>query len=289
MSRRILLPVVEVLVGFCAGLLCQVFGLSDLAMLIWAVSGFQTLSRWAFQATMSEGLEPVAKLAQIMDLHGRTDVESLANLQRLYFQITEAEFRALKDSIVAEASERLLRLATEKASDELPAGEYYSWLLPMLDKAPTGGHIWAVSMMLDSEWDGSAAEEKFLRANIDASERGVRVERVFVVPRASVTTIHGHPAVQAHWNEEGNFEPYFVEQESLKARDPELLDALGSGFIAFDDRVALVDGEEGGQIRGKVTMNRQEMAKLGRMFANLKNHATQELPCVVAASATTSD
>ena len=158
---------------------------------------------------------------------------------------------------------------------KLATGDYYNWLLPILESAASGSHIWAISMMLDAEWDDSPAEQTFLRLNIEAAKRGVFVERIFVVSRSDIPKLSSNLAIKTQLDNADKFlRPLLVEREYLETHDPQLLKQVGDGLIAFDARVALIDASSPqGSIRGYVTMNQAEISRLRRMYDNLRVHA----------------
>jgi len=143
----------------------------------------------------------------------------------------------------------------------------------MLEQANAGSHIWAISLMLDCEWNESPYEERFLALNLDAVGKGVEVQRLFVVEKDKVPQFLTNKGVRAHIdNKVDNLKAFVIVKERLKESDPDLLTEIGDGFIAFDDRVALVDKSSGSGIRGYVTMNAVEIAQLKKIFEQLKIH-----------------
>ncbi|MFO0936225.1 MAG: hypothetical protein U0798_06895 [Gemmataceae bacterium] len=166
-------------------------------------------------------------------------------------------------------------MAQEKKSDPLTTGDYYTWLLRILEDLKPGSSIWAISMMLECEWDGSVAEERFLELNIQAAKSGVHVKRIFIVKAAQKTNFANNPGVVAHLQ---NYDLKFlnamvIEYETLAKLDPNLLKKVGDGFLAFDERVALIDevAPEGG-LRGSVVMMPSEILQLKRIFDSLNIH-----------------
>jgi len=82
--------------------------------------------------------------------------------------------------------------------------------------------------------------------------------------------------VQAHIDKVGtHFKPLLVFKESLAKSDPQLLKEVGDGFIAFDERVALVDMSTPDGMRGYVTMNTGEIHRLKRIFEQLRVHGRE--------------
>lgn len=268
-------PWMEALMGIVVGLIFLLAGKRELAELTWVIGAALSVTRYAFARKLEDEMDPVHKLAAVVDLQREVSLAQFQEMIRVYLEVTEPEFRRVKDTVVTEAIDRLLRLARQKTSDELAMGDYYNWLFPILELAPSGSTVWAISTMLTAEWDDSAAERTFLRLNLEAADRGVLVERIFIVPKANITQLGGNHAIREQIRHAGEFlHPLLVEREHLEQRDPRLLQEVGDGLIAFDTRVALIDvSSPNGAARGYVTMKHDEIARLRRLFENLCVHA----------------
>jgi hypothetical protein len=269
---------IEAGLALVLGLALFLLNKKDLAQVTWVIGAFQSFGRLAYAKTLASELEPVRKLAEVVDLSASSEVDEIRNLVRLYTNITEPEFANVKELVVQDAIKRLRKLAYEKTSDDLASGEYYAWLLPKIDALGRGDEIWAVSMMLDSEWDDSVSEQRFLDANINAARRGVTVNRIFVVPEAIIPELAANKGIRAHLARVRGvgLNGFIVRREFLQQRDPRLLQQLGEGLIAFGARVAVIDATSPeGLIRGRVTMNSTEIAVLRRMFDALRSHADE--------------
>jgi hypothetical protein len=211
-----------------------------------------------------------------MDLTLSCSVVELNAVNQVYTRISEPEFQAVKNNIVREASDSLLKLANDKTSGPLSSGEYYAWLLQIIDSAQPNSAIWALSLMLEYEWDDSPVERRFMQASINAAKRGVHVERIFVMKRDLLAKALANPAIKVQSLEEEpkKFSGLFVDYHYIETHDPGLISRLGLGFIAFDRRVALIDlATPDGQVRGRVTMNAAEISRLATLYEQLKMHS----------------
>jgi hypothetical protein len=249
----------------------------ELGFVTWAVGILLGVNQMRSDVKTEKSFERLNRLAETLDISSGTSIEQLKLLIDAYSRIPEPEFQTVKEAIVTGARDELLRLATEKSSGELSTGAYYRWLLPMIDNAPVGSTIKALSLMLQCEWDESQAEESFIAANQGAATRGVTISRVFVMPRALLREACENPAVRSHLREEepANLRGYFVDLDWLRQHDEPLADKLGDGFIAFDPQeVALIDLHSvNGSIRGFVTKLPAELAKIRTVHAELMIHA----------------
>jgi hypothetical protein len=267
-------PWIETFFAVIVGLIFLAVGKRELAELTWVIGVALSFTRYAFSKKLEEEMLPLHKLTSVMDLQRQMSVSQFQEMIRIYLEITEPEFRRVKDTIITEAIERLSELAQQKTSDQLATGDYYNWLLPIIQSTLHGSSMWAVSMMLSIEWDDSPAEQSFLRLNLDAAQRGVFVERIFVVPQSVIPNLYSIKAIREQLDNAGDYlKPLVVEREFLEAHDPQLLKQLGDGLIAFDSRVALIDTLTPEGIRGYVTMNPGRITRLRRMFENLRVHA----------------
>lgn len=182
-------------------------------------------------------------------------------------------FRDFAESTVRDALGQLKRLALLRQTPELWAGGYYQFLIPLIDQAAPGSEIWAISTMMSVEWTDDSYEREFLRANIAAAERGVSLERIFVVPDAQVAELGRNPAIRAQMAH-GGISTLLVKRESLERTDRNLLSKLGAGVIAFGDELVLVDRHsENGEARGYGTMLREDVSRWRQIYRELRWHA----------------
>lgn len=250
----------------------------DLGTITWSVGALITVAQLKSESATGKQLAPVRRLAESMDLTQSTDVEQLRNLYQTYLKITEPEFAPLKSGVIQEAAEALAVLANDKISKPLSSGEYYSWLLPMVDSARPGAEIHALSLMMAAEWDDSPSERRFIEASKKAAARGVRVSRIFVTQEATMRASLANEAIKLHLSDEQpeNIRGYFVDIDWLTSNDPNLRARLGEGFISFDERVALIDlFSPTGQARGQVNMNPSDLARLTTLYSQLEVHSVE--------------
>jgi hypothetical protein len=261
--------VASLLVGGAVAILVQ----PSFGAVIWAIGAIFTLAETRRETRLDERFQKIDRLGEAFDLGQSSKLPQLQSLISNYLAIPEVELARVKDAVVAAASDDLFRLATEKSSGELPSGEYYSWLLPMLDDTKEGATVRALSMMMECEWDDSEPERRFIKANIDAAERGVRVQRIFVsAPEVILDAIERMPAMkpQLAWEDPPSLVGYFVDRSFLERSDPQLLRKLRDGFIDLDGRVALIDLHSmDGSARGEVTMHPAKLGSLQDIYSQL--------------------
>jgi hypothetical protein len=217
-------------------------------------------------------LEPLEQLKGYIDLTSTMHLTQIRGLLDLYASITEPEFKTVKDRVLRDSATKLSQLHTLKRSDVLQTSAYYQWLLPMLDDIPAGEHLRAISLMNNAEWDDSQAERQFFQKHIAAAERGVQIDRIFIVERNTFPAAFENPAVAAHLVERKNgINGYLLYRDWFQQHEPESLKHVRDGFIIIGSRVALVDTfSDQGEVRGYVEMNPAEVTALVEIFEQLK-------------------
>jgi len=281
-SNDVLISLFEVFVTGAIGILFY-WPLDNkvVAWVVWAVGLLFMLSRvltiHQLRSSLQRQNDDLNRLAKVIDIRSSCNVDGVSKLLDTYLNITEPEFRRVKDSLVAEALEKLNNLRHERRSGKLVTSEYYEWLLPILDTVGKGNTIKAVSCMFNAEWDDSSAERKFIEGNLAAADKGAMVERVFISTLDTLREAVNNEAISAHCLEryqETKLTGYYVDIEKLKTKEPDLVRMAGDGFIIFNSRVALVDDFDQ-TIRGRVTMNESEIHTLERTFDRLRVHASR--------------
>ncbi len=273
-NRIDLWPFTEIILGLSLGVVLHLINLSALAQVSFLLGPALSGSRLLLTKKIEEQLEPVRRLSHVVDLESNLDDPELLELVRAYYEVVGDEFRISRSQIVHETTKRLRQFSREGRSDILTTGDYYRWLLPQLEKAQKGSSIWAVSMMMDCEWDDSPSEEKFLEQNMAAVSKGVKVDRVFVAKQSKISELMANKGVQAHLaRTEPNLQAFVVFQEDLERSDPGLLRDIGAGFIAFDSHVVLVDVSSNDGMRGFYLTDLSRVQAYQRMFDSLKNLA----------------
>lgn len=263
-------PWIEAIITVFIGLVLLHFQKKDLAEFTWILGAALSFTRYAFVKKLEEEMAPVDKISSIIDLQGELSVAQFREMLRVYLEISEPEFLGVKENIIAEANEKLEKIARQKTSDELETGEYFNWLFSALQNTRSGDQIWAISMTLEIEWIESAVEQTFLDLQLDAVDREVFLERIFVVPHDKVTKLLENKYIKYQFQKTSDkLLLFIVEKEYLEKHDPALLKQLGDGLIGVNDRVVLIDISSPEGYRGRVTMNPAEIKKLRHMYDRL--------------------
>jgi uncharacterized protein len=197
------------------------------------------------------------------------------NFYRLLDSYTKIEQSILikeKDDIIQQAYDKLHLLYHYNYKATLSENEFYDRCQKLMDATSSGSIIRAISVMLKCEWDDSDEEINFLKANLDAVNRRVTLERIFVVRKSESHRILQMTHIKAHINDKTGFlKSYFVEREFLSKNDPTLLKEIGDGFLLFD-KTALLDRNPQTGTRGYLVTDINQIQELNILFEKLKGH-----------------
>ena len=197
----------------------------------------------------------------------------LSSLNYLLNQIDHQDLVSYANQALNDVDGALRRLAHMKQTPELTAGAYYRFVNRKIEDYPSGGAIWAISTMMSVEWTDDPYEKRFLKANIDAANRGVKIERIFVVPENIVDELLDDKAIKIQV-EHKNLSALLVVKERLAEFDVDLLNKIGPGLIAFDEEVVMVDRHnDDGRVRGFGTFHQSEVESWKNTYWNLREHA----------------
>lgn len=223
------------------------------------------------QSKLNDLESMLGSIAGYLDLSGSANTSKLRRVVDTYYHVTDPEFHQVRDMAVEDAQAALDQLAIQKRTRTLVRSEYYRWLLPMFDRVEPGCEIWAISRMLECEWDNSPEEQQFLDLNIKAAKRGVSVERIVVCTATVWKEAQRLAAIERQLNAGKNFSLRFADSDEISRRDSTLLGKIGDGLIAFDRRVVLVDEHSAnGEARGFVWMNTSEIIRLRGTYEQLR-------------------
>ena len=74
-----------------------------------------------------------------------------------------------------------LAVDEQSRTEDIESGKFYRYLHKYFTEANPGSKMWIVSTMMENEWNDSPQERTFKQDNIEAAERGVELERIFIL------------------------------------------------------------------------------------------------------------
>lgn len=139
----------------------------------------------------------------------------------------------------------------------LQTGVFYKYIEKFFTSKETK-KIRSISMMMPNEWSDDPHEMRFREYNIEAMQRDVDFKRVFIFDLADLSKFKKERLLMDYIRKTMPWS-YFVDINQLKKVNPEVLDIIKSGYLLFDDSVAIVDYETDNVGCGYITFNQKQI------------------------------
>jgi sulfatase maturation enzyme AslB (radical SAM superfamily) len=198
--------------------------------------------------------------------------DQFIKLFEMYSKIEQGFVLPVRDRIIEDAFDSLHLLYHHNYQPPLSENEFYDRCENLMITTPSFSTIKAISVMLKCEWNDSQEETQFWKANLNATNKKVTIERIFIVKKNESHRIFKIPQIKNHINNSGGFlKSYIIEREYLSEKDPELLASVRDGFLLFD-KTALLDKDPLTGSRGLIVTDKDKLFELHRLFDNLKKY-----------------
>ena len=122
---------------------------------------------------------------------------------------------------------------------DLEIGKFYKAINNCFKKMNKESHLWCASTMLEDEWTESAQEMKFRQINLEAANRGVNVERIFIFSRDKIKEFKQNKTLKIYM--QSNIKTLFVDYDEIKEKEPNLLKIVKEGWDGIDKSTLIVD------------------------------------------------
>lgn len=154
---------------------------------------------------------------------------------------------------------------------DLEIGKFYKAINNCFKKMNKESHLWCASTMLEDEWTESAQEMKFRQINLEAANRGVNVERIFIFSRDKIKEFRQNKTLKIYM--QSNIKTLFVDYDEIKEKEPNLLKIVKEGWDGIDKSTLIVDLPEGTKERGYISKNAKEVMEAYNCFQKLKKYS----------------
>lgn len=279
MLAKVILGVFQAAVGAGVGYALYYSGNTAMGQFTWILTALLTLNRvlttYEFGASLDgEGkkftaaLEPVGKLAQVVDLSVKSDVSKIETILDEYLKIRAGDLNEERDRVVDDAIRSLRTLRQSQKTSILEEPDFYQLLYREFRKAGSGTRISIVSMGDPLEWKPTPQEETYFQCNIDAASRGAIIERIFLFTPDNLEKARDNKYIKAHAAGSGTkLNGKYIDRADFERRAPRAFRDAGQGFIVIDRRIGIVDVfSTSGEARGYATYNEADILTLRRAF-----------------------
>lgn len=89
--------------------------------------------------------------------------------------------------------------------------------------------------MPEDEWTEEPQEMKFRVINLEAANRGVNVERIFIFSKDKIKQFKNNKTLKIYM--QSNIKTLFVDYDEIKQKELELLDIVGNGWDGIDKKI----------------------------------------------------
>lgn len=156
-------------------------------------------------------------------------------------------------------------------TNPLEVGKFYRAIDTYLKRLDKNQTMWCASTMLEDEWTEEPLEMKFRVLNLEAANRGVNLERIFIFSKSKISEFKENKTLRVYM--QSNINTMFVDYDEILQKEPELLKTVGSGWDGIDLDTLIVDLPEGDKQRGYISINKKEVKKAYECFKRLKYYA----------------
>lgn len=153
----------------------------------------------------------------------------------------------------------------------LLTGEFYQAINNYFKRLTKESYMWCASTMLEDEWTEEPLEMAFRVANLEAANRGAKLERIFIFSQNKIQEFKNNKTLQIYM--QSNIKTMFVDYEEVLKKEPKLLEIVGEGWDGIDINTLIVDLPENSKERGYISRNKEEIKKAYECFKRLKTYA----------------
>jgi len=156
-------------------------------------------------------------------------------------------------------------------TDNLGVGKFYKAINNYFNKLDKNSNMWCASMMLEDEWTEEPLEMNFRVSNLEAANRGVNLERIFIFSKDRIQEFKNNKTLNIYM--QSNIKTMFVDYDEVIVKEPELIKIVGNGWDGIDKSTLIVDLSENDKERGYISINKKEVQKAYDCFQKLKEYA----------------
>lgn len=156
-------------------------------------------------------------------------------------------------------------------TEDLEVGAFYKAINNCFKKLNKESDLWCASIMLEDEWTESPQEMNFRLINLEAANRGVNVERIFIFSKNKIKEFKKNKTLKIYM--QSNIKTFFVDYDEVRIKNSKLLKIVDNGWDGIDKSTLIVDLPETSKERGYVSKNTREVLKAYECFQELKKYS----------------
>lgn len=174
-------------------------------------------------------------------------------------------------AITIETDGGYLEFNNNGKTDALETGKFYQTINTYFKALNKEDYLWCVSTMMEDEWTGEPLEMQFRVTNLEVANRGTKVERIFIFSKDKIKKFKSNKTLQIYM--QSNIHTMFVDYDEIVEKKPELLKIVENGWDGINNETLIMDLPSGGEKRGYISKNKEEVKKAYNCFQELKKYA----------------
>lgn len=165
-----------------------------------------------------------------------------------------------------------LEFSKNNRTKNLEKGKFYKTLNYFFKKLDKNSSFWAASIMLEDEWTEEPLEMNFRIVNLEAANRGAKMERIFIFSRSKINEFKENKTLKIYMQNK-NIDMLYVDYDEILEKEPRLLKIVGSGWDGFNNEAVIADIESKDDTRGYVSIDSKEIKEKYECFKKLKEYS----------------
>ena len=150
-------------------------------------------------------------------------------------------------------------------------GKFYKAITSFFKRLDKNSYMWCASTMMEDEWTDEPLEMDFMVQNIEAANRGAKMDRIFIFSRNNIRKFRNNNTLRIYM--QSNINTLFVDYDEIIEKNQKLLEIVGDGWDGIDDKYLLVDMPCDGDLRGYISKNELEVKNALECFLELKKYS----------------
>ena len=164
-----------------------------------------------------------------------------------------------------------IQLDKNKRTKALSDGEFYSAISKYFKKLNSDSYLWCASTMLEDEWTEEPQEMKFRVINLEAANRGVKIDRIFIFKKSRIKEFKNNKTLKIYM--QSNINTLFVDYDEILEKKPDLLKKVGAGWDGIDKSTLIADIDDQSKGRGYISKNTKDVMNAYNCFQELKQYS----------------
>lgn len=164
-----------------------------------------------------------------------------------------------------------LEFDKEGRTNSLETGKFYRTITNYFKSLTKESYMWCASTMMEDEWTEEPLEMDFRVQNLDAANRGAKLDRIFIFSKDKIKEFRENKTLKIYM--QSNINTMFVDYDEIRTKKPELLQIVGDGYDGIDKNTLIVDLPARKKYRGYISINKDEIQKAYDCFQELKKYA----------------